>query len=81
MPRPQNPIAEVSYATRFAARLRAARSKCGRTAAQCAELAQVGYATWLDYESGRHSPRLDGLPAIAAAVASTPAKLLPPDAG
>jgi len=77
MPRPQGPIVAAGFRAEFAARLRAAREKANLTPEQAAAAAEVSYSAWLMYESGRRMPRLDWLPAIAAAVKTKPQKLMP----
>ncbi len=77
MTRKQNPIAGDWFAAKFAAALREARAKCGRTAEQCAAEAEITYKAWLNYEAGKRLPRLDALPAIGRAVKIPYKRLLP----
>lgn len=58
-------VDETTYEGRFAARLRMLRGKAGLTVEELAEKLNVKPITVYGWESGKRSPHISNLPAIA----------------
>lgn len=76
MGRPAKEIDQSTYRGQVCARIRARREKLKLSGEEAAARAGVPKPTWFHWERGDRLP-LEALPTIAAALRTTPRKLLP----